>query len=68
MSTEGKKYLRPREAAEYLNVSYSWFRRDIQPQLPKLQRVPGGLILFNVTDLDAWMAANRREPASPRKW
>ncbi len=58
-----EKYLRVAETAEYLNTSIRFVRRLIAERRIAFHHV-GRHVRFALSDLDAWLAANRVEPVS----
>lgn len=59
------RWMRTREAAEYLGLTRS-------PLYSRIGDVPhhkiDRLLLFKRDDLDAWLASHRREPDNPQTW
>jgi len=54
-------YLNSQQAAHWLGLSYSKFRRVCHPNLPSVQYHNRGARLYRVEDLNVWQAMHQNK-------
>jgi hypothetical protein len=62
-----KRYLRPPAAAEYIGSSTSTLAKKRLTGDGPSYSLLGGIVIYDVADLDAWVAAHRRQSTSENK-
>ena len=64
----GRRWLSPKEAADYIGVSTDTLTRALAGEIPRSQRHDSGSMAYDIKDLDAWREKyKQRKPQTANK-